>query len=315
MIRYSAKRLARSMLTLFIIITVVFSLLRLMPVEGYFQNYEKMNDAQIQNGLRQLGLLDPLPVQLMNFYKQVLHGNLGVSNIYRMNVPITQIVAEKAPVSMMMGGMALCISLLLGLPMGAAMARGKGKWFDKIGTGFVVLVQAVPSAVYYLVIQLYGTQIPGLPLPMLFRMDNPLSWILPTFSLAIGNIAYYAMWLRRFMVDESNKDYVMLARAKGVSSKKIMSGHVFRNAFVPLVQYLPTSFLITLMGSIYVESLYSVPGMGGLLVDVIQRQDNTVVQALVLIYAAISILGLLIGDILMAVVDPRISLNKKEGAR
>ena len=116
MIRYSAKRLARSMLTLFIIITVVFSLLRLMPVEGYFQNYEKMNDAQIQNGLRQLGLLDPLPVQLMNFYKQVLHGDLGVSNIYRMNVPITQIVAEKAPVSMMMGGMALCISLLLGLP-------------------------------------------------------------------------------------------------------------------------------------------------------------------------------------------------------
>ena len=280
-----------------------------------FRSYEKMNDAQIQNGLRQLGLLDPLPVQLMNFYKQVLHGDLGVSNIYRMNVPITQIVAEKAPVSMMMGGMALCISLLLGLPMGAAMARGKGKWFDKIGTGFVVLVQAVPSAVYYLVIQLYGTQIPGFPLPMLFRMDNPLSWILPTFSLAIGNIAYYAMWLRRFMVDESNKDYVMLARAKGVSSKKIMSGHVFRNAFVPLVQYLPTSFLITLMGSIYVESLYSVPGMGGLLVDVIQRQDNTVVQALVLIYAAISILGLLIGDILMAVVDPRISLNKKEGAR
>ena len=178
-----------------------------------------------------------------------------------------------------------------------------------------MLVQAVPSAVYYLVIQLYGTQIPGFPLPMLFRMDNPLSWILPTFSLAIGNIAYYAMWLRRFMVDESNKDYVMLARAKGVSSKKIMSGHVFRNAFVPLVQYLPTSFLITLMGSIYVESLYSVPGMGGLLVDVIQRQDNTVVQALVLIYAAISILGLLIGDILMDVVDPRISLNKKEGAR
>ena len=94
-----------------------------------------------------------------------------------------------------------------------------------------------------------------------------------------------------------------------------MSGHVFRNAFVPLVQYLPTSFLITLMGSIYVESLYSVPGMGGLLVDVIQRQDNTVVQALVLIYAAISILGLLIGDILMAVVDPRISLNEKRRAR
>ena len=94
-----------------------------------------------------------------------------------------------------------------------------------------------------------------------------------------------------------------------------MFRHIFRNAFVPLAQYIPTAFLNTVIGSIYIESLYSIPGMGGLLVDVIQRQDNTVVQALVLIYAAISILGLLIGDILMAVVDPRISLNKKEGAR
>lgn len=315
MIQYALKRLARSALTLLLIVMIVFSLLRLMPVEGYFQNYEKMSDAAIHNGLRQMGLLDPLPVQMMHFFQKLLKGDLGVSNIYRMNVPITQIVAEKAPVSMMMGGIALCISLLVGLPMGAAMARGKGKIFDKIGTGFVVLVQAVPSAVYYLVIQLYGTQIPGLRLPMLFRMDNPASWILPTLSLSIGNIAYYAMWLRRFMVDESNKDYVMLARAKGVSSKGIMRGHIFRNAFVPLVQYLPTSFLLTLLGSIYVESLYSVPGMGGLLVDVIQRQDNTVVQALVLIYSAISIVGLLIGDILMALIDPRISLGKKEGAR
>lgn len=215
MIRYTLKRLARSLFTLLIIITVVFSLLRLMPVEGYFQNFEKMSDAAIQNGLRRLGLLDPLPVQLLNFFRQLLRGNLGVSNIYRVNVPITQIIAEKAPVSMMMGGIALCVSLLVGLPMGAAMARGKGKIFDKIGTGFVVLVQAVPSAVYYLVIQLYGTQIPGLRLPMLFRMDNPASWILPTLSLSIGNIAYYAMWLRRFMVDEMNKDYVTLARAKG----------------------------------------------------------------------------------------------------
>lgn len=127
MIRYSAKRLARSMLTLFIIITVVFSLLRLMPVEGYFQNYEKMNDAQIQNGLRQLGLLDPLPVQLMNFYKQVLHGDLGVSNIYRMNVPITQIVAEKAPVSMMMGRYGALYLAVAGPAPGGSCGAREGK--------------------------------------------------------------------------------------------------------------------------------------------------------------------------------------------
>ena len=111
MLVYSAKRLVRSLLTLIVIITVVFSLLRLMPVEGYFSNFEKMSEAQIQNGLRQMGLLDPLPVQLLGFFRQLVRGDLGVSNIYRMNVPITQIVAEKAPVSMLMGGMALCLSL------------------------------------------------------------------------------------------------------------------------------------------------------------------------------------------------------------
>ena len=142
-----------------------------------------------------------------------------------------------------------------------------------------------------------------------------MTYVLPLISLSIGNIAYYAMWLRRYMVDESNKDYIRLARAKGVSNTKISYSHVFRNAFVPLVQYIPNSILFTLMGSLYVESLYSVPGMGGLLVTAIKRQDNTLVQALVLIYAVISILGLLFGDILMGIVDPRISFAKKEGSR
>ena len=97
--------------------------------------------------------------------------------------------------------------------------------------------------------------------------------------------------------------------------KDIMKKHVLRNALVPMVQYLPGSILMTICGSIYVESLYSVPGMGGLLVDVIKRQDNTMVQALVLVFAVLGILGLLAGDLLMALVDPRISFTKKEGAR
>lgn len=112
------------------------------------------------------------------------------------------------------------------------------------------------------------------------------------------------------MVDELNKDYVKLARAKGLRNRTIMVRHVLRNAFVPMVQYLPSAILYTIAGSIYIESLYSIPGMGGLLVDVIQRQDNTLVQALVLIYSSIGIFGLFIGDILMAILDPRIKLQR-----
>ena len=322
MAKYIAKRVLRSLITMFIIITILFALLRMMPIEGYFENFDKMSTTQIQVKLNSLGLNDPLPKQLLNFYKQLLHGDLGESNVYRKGVAITEIIAEKIPISLKLGLIALVISLAAGLPLGILMARSTRTRFkigDKLGTVFIVLIQAMPSAVYHILIQFAGSQTyigkTVLGLPMLFDAANPKSYILPLISLSIGNVAYYAMWLRRYMVDEANKDYIRLARAKGVPNGKISRRHVFRNAFVPLVQYIPNSILFTLMGSLYVESLYSIPGMGGLLVTAIKRQDNTLVQALVLIYAVISILGLLFGDILMGIVDPRISFAKKEGSR
>lgn len=313
MAKYLIKRVARSFLTLFIVITIVFSLLRLMPIEGYFSNYDKMSPEKLERELARMGLSDPLPQQLMRFYGDLLHGDLGVSNRYRAGVPITEILRTKFPLSVAFGVASMILSLLLGIPLGAWMARRKNKWPDHLGTVFIVFIEAVPSAVYYLFIQMYGTDI--FKISMLFSRDNPRTWILPVISLSLGDIAYYGMWLRRYMVDEMNKDYVRLAIAKGVNSKDLMMKHVFRNAFVPLVQYIPSGLLLTMVGSIYVESLYSIPGMGGLLVSAIQAQDNSLVQALVIIYAAISILGMILGDILMTLVDPRISFVKKEGAR
>lgn len=317
MAKYIGKRLLRSLLTLFIIITIVFSLLRLMPIEGYFQNFEKLSQVQIDVGLRQLGLKDPLPVQMLHFWQGVARGDWGVSHKYLVGQPVLDIIASKVPVSLKIGLISLGFALLMGLPLGILMARSSRTRFkigDKLGTVFVVIIEGIPAAIYHLLIQFYGSKLPG-GFSMFFNADKPVTWILPIFSLALGNIAYYAMWLRRYMVDENNKDYVKLARAKGVPGGKIFSSHVFRNAFVPLVQFIPTSVILTLMGSLYVESLYSIPGMGGLLVIAIQNQDNTLVQALVLIYAAISILGLLVGDLLMALLDPRITLGKKEGDR
>ena len=212
-----------------------------------------------------------------------------------------------------MGLMSMAISLLTGLPLGAAMARSKTGFWDKFGTAFIVFINAVPAAVYYIFIQMYGTSLMGIS--MLFDRNNLITWILPVLSMSLGSTASYAMWIRRYMLDEMNKDYVRLARAKGVHSKSIMMRHVFRNAFVPMIQYIPSSIMYTICGSIYIESLYSVPGMGGLLVDVIGRQDNPMVQALVMIYSAIGIVGLLLGDLLMGVIDPRISFVKKESAR
>lgn len=316
MAKYMLKRILHAAVTLCVVICIVFALLRQMPIEGYFNNFDKMTEASIQVSLNKMGLNDPLPVQIMHYFGQLLKGDLGTSNRYRQGYPITKIIAQKAPISIKLGLMSLVVSLAVGMPLGILMARStrtRWKLWDKFGTVFVVIVQAVPSAVYHLLIQLYGSEILGVS--MLFNDRNPMTWVLPVFSLSIGNIAYYAMWLRRYMVDESNKDYIRLARAKGVPAGKISRGHVFRNAVVPLVQYIPQSILFTLMGSLYVESLYSIPGMGGLLIQVIKLQDNTMVQALVLIYAAVSVLGLLFGDLMMALVDPRISFTEKEGAR
>lgn len=313
MVKYLAKRIGRSIITLFIIICVVFSLMRLMPIEGYFQNFDKLTDAQIQAGLREQGLLDPLPVQLFHFFQGMLRGDFGVSHTYRVNVPVTEILRDKLPVSIRLGCLSILVSLLLGIPLGTMMARFKGKWPDKLGTLFIVFIEAVPAAVYYLFIQMYGTTI--LNIPLLFEDTNWKSWILPVFSMSLGNVAYYGMWLRRYMVDESNKDYVRLARAKGAGGNRVMFRHIFRNAFVPMVQYLPSSFLNTIIGSIYIESLYSIPGMGGLLVNVIKASDNNMVQAIVLLYATVGVIGLLLGDILMTILDPRISLGAKEGGR
>ena len=316
MAKYILKRVLHALIALCVIIIIVFVLLRQMPIEGYFNNFEKLSDAQIQAGLQKLGLTQPIPQQIGNYFLQLLQGDLGVSNKYRQGYSIAKIIAQKAPISIEIGLISFAIALALGMPLGILMARStrtRWKLWDKFGTVIIVIVQAVPSAVYHLLIQLYGSELLGVS--MLFNEDNPATWILPIFSLSIGNIAYYAMWLRRYMVDEANKDYIRLARAKGVPAATISRSHVFRNAVVPLVQYIPNSILFTLMGSLYVESLYSIPGMGGLLVQVIKLQDNTMVQALVLLYAAVSVLGLLFGDLLMALVDPRISFTGKEGAR
>lgn len=313
MLVYSLKRLGRALLTLVILITIVLILVRAMPEEGYFSNYEKMSPQQIEVGLRKMGLKDPLYVQVGKFIYNALHGDLGISYRYRINAKITDIISSKIGISMKIGLISMVVSLPLGMALGVLMARSKGGIADKLGNAYIVFIQAVPNAVYFIFIQLYGSDLFGVS--MLYKETEWTSLILPVISLALPSISSYAMWLRRYMVDETNKDYIKLARAKGVPNSTIWFRHVFRNSVVPMVNLIPGSILLTISGSIYVESLYSIPGMGGLLVDVIKRQDNNMVLALVVIFAVMSILGLLLGDLLMAVVDPRISFTKKEGSR
>lgn len=315
MLKYAFKRFLQSLVTLFIVVTIVFILMRLMPIEGFLgEGFDKLDPRQQEAILDQMGLNDPLPTQLKNFYGDlILRRDLGVSTIIQPRRPVIDIIKPKIPYSLSLGLPALGLSLIFGLGLGVMMARFKNGFMDKLGTAYIVFINAVPAMVYILFIQLYFSS--WFNLPILFNANRPLSWILPILSLSLGSTAGYALWMRRYMVDELNKDYIRLARAKGLKNTTIMIKHVLRNAYVPMAQYLPATVLFVIAGSILIESLFSIPGMGGLLVQAIQRQDTPLVQALVLMFASFSIFGLFMGDILMALFDPRIKLQDKGGSR
>ena len=317
MILYVLKRLLQSIVTILLVVTIVFLLLRLLPTDYYFTEDElmKLTEEQKHDRLEAAGFLDPPLTQLGRFFKQLFtEFDLGTSRRIQANQPVVTVIGSKLGVSMRLGLISLGISLVLGVCFGVLQARYKDGIFDHIGTAYTVFVNAVPSLVTYSLVLAFGARVLGLP--SMYSMRKPeLSAILPIVCLSIGSIAGYMLWTRRYMVDELNKDYIRLAKLKGMSTRSVMYRHVLKNAFVPLAQYLPYSILLTVGGSLLVERFFSVPGMGPLLTDSIARYDTTVVQGVVMLYATLGILGVFLGDVLMTLIDPRIHLGKKGGAR
>ena len=316
MLKYTIKRLLESLVTVLIIVTIVFLLLRLLPTDYYFTEEQlmKFTEEQKQEQLLAAGLLDPIPEQLMDFYGDVIRLDFGESRRIQNGVSVVKVIGDKFQISMRMGIISIGISMVVGVLIGIIQTRYKDKVPDHIGTIYTIFVNSVPSMVSYSLVLIFGSRVLGLPSMYSTRNPGPSS-ILPIVCLSMGSIAWYALWTRRYMIDELNKDYIKLARVKGMETKKIMVSHVLRNAFVPIAQYLPQSLLLTIGGSLLVERFFSVPGMGPLLTDSIQRYDTSVVQTLVMLYATLSILGVFLGDVLMMIIDPRITLSNKGGTR
>ena len=316
MLKYTIKRLVESLITVLIIVTIVFLLLRMLPTDYYFTEEQlmKFTEEQKQEQLLAAGLLDPIPEQLMDFYNNVIHLDFGESRRIQNGVAVTKVIGDKFAISMQLGLIAIAISVVIGVPLGILQTSFKDRVPDHIVTVYTIFVNAVPSLVTYSLILIFGSRVLGLPSMYSTRNPGPSS-ILPIVCLSLGSIAWYALWVRRYMIDELNKDYIKLARVKGLSSRSIMVKHVLRNAFVPIAQYLPQSMLLTIGGSLLVERFFSVPGMGPLRTDSIQRYDTNVVQTLVMLYASLSILGVFLGDVLMMIIDPRITLANKGGTR
>ena len=308
MAKYIGKRALRSLLTVSIVFVAVFMLLRFMPLEGYFSDemIKEADEATRMSYLRNLGLLDHPLVQLGRFVKNLFQGELGRSLTVYPKVPILTLLKEKIPVTAAFGLVSMILGIVFGLSLGLIMVKSQNHFGDHMGNMFILVIRAVPSILYLFVIQVYVSA--WLDVPMLFYDNRPNSWILPAISLSLGSVAWYALWLRRFMVDEQNQDYVKFAQVKGLSRSAVQRKHIFRNAIIPLVIYLPSDLLLIISGSLVIETLYSIPGTGGLLTTAIKNQDNNLVQILVLM----SVLGVFLGDLLIAFVDPRIKLTQKE---
>ncbi len=342
-LRYILRRIASGLVTLLFIIIAVFLLLRMIPKDGYYNTaaMDKMTEIQKENYMAQIdakyGFDQPLIVQLGNYIWDILpvpkekcanevydsdynvvctetkivFTYFGDSLVVQQGTSVTELLAERCPVSFKIGIISLLLSWIIGYPLGVLMAKNKGKAFDKFGNAIIVANLAIPSLVFYFLIQYFSLSVLGLP--QFFEESNFATWITPIFAIVALSFAGEMLWVRRFMVDEGNADYVKFARSKGLSENRTMFTHVLRNAIVPLVRNLPGAVIGTIVGSYYVEKTWSIPGSGMLLISAMNqvKPDNTLVQGLVIVYASISMGAFILGDIITVFFDPRIKLTSK----
>lgn len=212
--------------------------------------------------------------------------------------------------SFIIGILSSILAYVLGVPLGIMMARNKGKILDKLGTIYIVFIIAVPSLAYIFMFRALGMKM-GLPGRFDIDSTSKLMYILPIISLALPSVAGLMNWLRRYMIDQQNSDYVKFARSGGLSEREIFNKHILKNAIIPLVHNIPGTILGAVVGAIITETVYAVPGTGRMLTEAINLYDNAVIVGLTMFYALLSVVSLILGDILMAMVDPRISFSDK----
>lgn len=217
-------------------------------------------------------------------------------------------------ISFRMGIVAVFISYLVAIPMSILMARFKGKLVDKAGIALVTVLISVPSLAFIYFFRFVGNKLFDLPemFPTL-GAGNVKSYILPTVILGLLSVPGLVIWVRRYMIDQQSADYVKFAKAKGLSAGEISRRHIFKNAVIPITNGIPGSIIGTIAGATITETIFAAPGMGKMLPDAIKAHNNPIVIGLVLIFTTLSVTSVFLGDLTMALVDPRIKLNSSKG--
>lgn len=313
MTRYVAKRILMAAITLFVIIFVLFVLIRIMPGDPF--PVERMSAEMILQKREELGLNKPILVQFADYMSMLLSGSFGNGTSLYNGAPIKPILTACLMNSFKIGVLSILFGTIVGLSIGIVAALNRGKFLDGLCTIISILGVCIPSYVFMIFLQYFFAY--KVPLfPYFFDPANfASSSIMPMLSLSLLAISIIARFTRNEMIEVLGSDYVKLAEAKGLYGFKLIRRHVLRNALIPLVTVIAPLVVDLLTGAMVIEKIYGINGVGKLLVDAIAGQgvDYNYVLALGIVFSSLYIGVMLVLDILYGIIDPRISLTSKEG--
>lgn len=305
--RYILRRIALMAVTLFIIITVTFLLLQFLPGSP-FANEELLTTAQIELLYETYGLNEPIHVQYFNYIGNVLKGDFGVSFQFN-NIPVTQIIADRAGPSIQLGLQAMVLGTVLGTILGIIAAVYQNSWLDTFTSTLAIGGRSVPNFVFAVVLQfIFAVVLEWFPIA--FWRDGFMSSVLPTIALAISPMAEAARFIRTEMIEVLNSDYIELAKAKGFSRIYIISKHALRNAIIPLLTILGPVTAGLMTGSLVIENIFSIPGIGEQFTKSILVNDYPTIMGVTIMYSVILVVIILIVDILYGLIDPKMRLTE-----
>ncbi|HDC3454013.1 TPA: ABC transporter permease [Staphylococcus aureus] len=312
MIKYILKRIFYMAISLVIITTITFFLMKLMPGSPF--NDAKLSPDQKYILNEKYGLNDPIPIQYLNYMKNVFTGDFGYSFQYH-NQPVWDIIKPRLIPSLEMGITAMIIGMLIGLILGVASAAKQNTWIDYLATIISVLAVSVPSFVLAVILQFVFAVILQFVFAVKLRWFPVAGWegistiILPSFALSAIVIATVTRYIRAELLEVLKSDYILLARAKGVSSKKILYTHALRNALIPLVTVLVPMMASILTGTLTIENIFGVPGLGDQFVRSIATNDFPVIMATTILFSSFFIVSIFLVDMLYIIIDPRIRIQ------
>ncbi|WP_068616334.1 ABC transporter permease [Paenibacillus tuaregi] len=310
MARYIASKFLYMLVSLLILITATFFLMKAIPGNPFMS--EKQVPPQIRERLmEQYGLNKPLIVQYGQYLKNIAQGDFGIS-MKMQNKEVTGLITDTFGASLKLGLVAIVVSVIVGVLLGLLAALYHRKLIDNVAMVLAVLGIAVPSFVVASMLQFVFAQKAGIFNVMGF--NGPLDYVLPVAALAAQPIAFIARLTRSSMLEVLHADYIKTARAKGLNWAAILFRHVVRNGILPVITYLGPMTANIITGSVVIEQIFGIGGLGKVFVSSISNRDYTLIMGVTIFYGVILMLARFLTDIAYVFVDPRIKLsNRKEG--